>query len=229
VSAAATKNEVIQYAAPTTLSTTESVYAFCRPTTEECAICLDSLQQSRDNGKAVSLNVCGHQFHADCIDGALQNGHPHCPTCRKAVSKPQGMMPSGTMSISRSPSTLCGGYESAGGSLVISYSIGSGTQKAYHPSPGQRHGSAHRVAYLPDNLEGQNLLKRLKFAFAHGLTFTIGTSLTSGETNAVTWSSIHHKTIPVGGTHGFPDPFFFANCNQELDSLNVPAADDLTE
>ena len=91
------------------------------------------------------------------------------------------------------------------------------------------HDSADRVAYLPDTVEGNSLLKRLTYAFVHGLTFVVGVSLTTGRANSVTWASIHHKTSPTGGvqSHGFPDPNFFTNCNDELDALNVPPANDL--
>ena len=80
---------------------------------------------------------------------------------------------------------------------------------------------------MPDNDEGRNLLKRLKYAFTHGLTFTIGTSLTTGQSNVVTWSSIHHKTNLRGGAHGFPDPSYISNANEELDALGVPASSEL--
>lgn len=74
------------------------------------------------------------------------------------------------------------------------------------------------------NTDGQELLKRLKYAFLHGLTFTVGTSITTGAKNQCTWASIHHKTSPSGGVqaHGFPDPNYFKNCNAELDGLGVP-------
>ena len=42
-------------------------------------------------------------------------------------------------------------------------------------------------------------------------------------------SSVHHKTAPSGGTHGFPDPNYFTNCHGELDGLNVPPARDLDD
>ena len=76
-------------------------------------------------------------------------------------------------------------------------------------------------------MDGQNLLKRLKYAWLHGLIFTIGTSLTSGAHDQCTWASVHHKTCRSGGVakHGYPDPGYFVNCNQELDSLGVPAAE----
>lgn len=40
-------------------------------------------------------------------------------------------------------------------------------------------------------------------------------------------SSVHHKTAPSGGVHGFPDPNYFTNCHGELDGLNVPSPRDL--
>lgn len=94
---------------------------------------------------------------------------------------------------------------------------------AYHDNPGVSYSGDSRVAYLPDNSEGNQLLKRLIYAFQHGLTFRIGTSLTTGQPNRITWASIHHKTSLRGGPHGFPDPAYFINCNKELDQLNVPA------
>jgi hypothetical protein len=85
------------------------------------------------------------------------------------------------------------------------------------------------VAYLPNTVDGRKLLKRLKYAFRRGLTFTVGVSMASNQDNCVTWSSIHHKTRLRGGAsaHGFPDPRYFDNCNHELDSLNVPPAEQL--
>jgi len=131
------------------------------------------------------------------------------------------------MTVTYDSNTTCEGY--GRGSIVISYSIKSGTQKSYHDNPGIRHGSANRVAYLPDTTEGLDLLKRLKFAFECGLSFTVGTSQTTHAPNQVTWSSIHHKTSPTGGqyAHGFPDPNYFANCNAELDNAGVPPADEI--
>merc|ERR1712176_531392 len=102
------------------------------------------------------------------------------------------------------------------------YSIPSGIQQSYHENPGLRYGGTYRVAYLPDNYDGRSLLLRLKYAFLHGLIFTIGTSLTTGANNVVTWTSIHHKTSLHGGVHGFPDENFIYNCNCELDAVGVP-------
>ena len=92
-------------------------------------------------------------------------------------------------------------------------------------NPGLPFAGASRIAYLPDNAEGRRLLKRLEYAFSKGLTFTVGTSLSTGQGDVVTWASIHHKTSISGGAHGFPDPSYFYNCNDELDAVGVPSAD----
>jgi hypothetical protein len=128
------------------------------------------------------------------------------------------------MTISTS-SIRCEGFET-NTTISIKYDVPSDIQKSYHVNPGQRYRGKRTVAYLPNNLDGRDLLKRLKYAFMHGLTFTVGTSMTTNEQNQCTWSSIHHKTSTSGGVshHGFPDPNYFYNCNKELDSLNVPSA-----
>eukprot|EP00542_Grammatophora_oceanica_P017037 CAMPEP_0194045396 /NCGR_PEP_ID=MMETSP0009_2-20130614/16746_1 /TAXON_ID=210454 /ORGANISM="Grammatophora oceanica, Strain CCMP 410" /LENGTH=133 /DNA_ID=CAMNT_0038690241 /DNA_START=250 /DNA_END=651 /DNA_ORIENTATION=+ len=119
----------------------------------------------------------------------------------------------------------CSGYNC--NTIQIDYTMQSGTQKEYHPSPGTSFGSTTRTAYLPNNADGQMLLQRLKYAFMHGLTFTVGTSLTNGARNVITWSSIHHKTSLSGGAHGFPDSGYFYNCNDELNAVGVPASDSI--
>lgn len=219
-SSAASKPEVLTYTAPQTITTSTPSDAFisCKKQdcTDDCVICMESLSSS---GRVVRLKECGHEYHRTCITDALK-AQPWCPVCRAMIRKPQGTCPSGTMSISTS-SIRCSGF-SCSKSIVITYSMPSGTQMPYHDNPGQRFQGATRIAYLPDNDDGRKLLKRLKWAWMQGLTFRVGTSLTTHQPNCITWASIHHKTSPSGGTHGFPDAAFFINCNGELDSCGVP-------
>jgi deltex len=93
--------------------------------------------------------------------------------------------------------------------------------------PATRFTGTTRYAYLPNNLEGRRLLKRLEYAFKHGLTFTVGDSLTTRAKNTVIWSTIHHRTSRTAGPFGYPDLGYIYNCNEELDRLGVPPADDL--
>ena len=97
----------------------------------------------------------------------------------------------------------CGFYFFVGcGTIVIYYSFPSGIQGADHPNPGQRYDGTARTAYLPDNREGREVLQLLRKAFDARLVFTVGTSVTTGWSNQVTWNDIHHKTNTHGGPEG---------------------------
>ena len=60
-------------------------------------------------------------------------------------------------------------------------------------------------------------------AFERRLTFIVGTSVTTGQTNVVVWSGIHHKTNLYGGSQnfGFPDQTYFLRVTQELAAKGV--------
>jgi len=68
-----------------------------------------------------------------------------------------------------------------------------------HPNPGLRYAGTNRKAYLPNNDRGRKVAALLRLAFDSGLTFTIGTSSTTGFPNSVIWNGIHHKTELYGG------------------------------
>ena len=88
------------------------------------------------------------------------------------------------------------------GAIVIYYSFPSGIQGSEHPNPGRRYEGTARTAYLPDNREGREVLQLLRKAFEARLVFTVGTSVTTGRSNQVTWNDIHHKTNIYGGPEG---------------------------
>ena len=230
IPAATSLNETLAYTAPKTLSGSFKNVIHPIPSTakgwdgENCAVCLEALQASEQNLE--QIGTCLHVLHRDCLENCLHN-HPRCPVCRTPMGdKPQGKCPSGTMSISSSSQT-CPGFRC--GTITIQYDLPSGTQTCYHDHPGHRFSGAHRVAYLPDNQQGRDLLERLKYAWMHGLTFRVGTSLTTNVPNQTTWASIHHKTSLSGGAHGFPDPNYIGNCNSSLDALHVPSIDELRQ
>ena len=207
--------------------------------TDNCVVCLSSLA----NGNVVRLRTCEHQYHRQCITAATMSSN-RCPVCNVSIGAPVGSSPSGEMTVRLKPHLTCEGFPP--GSIEIRYHIHGGTQKGYHgyvyrfgvwhfecsvispltacihSNPGVRFQGTIRKAYLPGTAEGRKLLKRLEYAFSSGLTFTVGTSLTSGIANSVTWASIHHKTRTSGGPHGYPDAQYLQNCNNELDALGVP-------
>ena len=71
-------------------------------------------------------------------------------------------------------------------------------------------------------------MKLLEIAFDRRLTFTVGTSSTSGQDNSVIWNNIHHKTVAHdrgGHGHGFPDPGYMDNLIDELKNIGVSEND----
>eukprot|EP00536_Pseudo-nitzschia_multiseries_P014174 jgi/Psemu1/291301/fgenesh1_pg.665_\ len=199
---------------------------------DECLICLEDmvLTPSASTTSVVCLKLCKHRFHKVCIIETLKQKHTKCPYCREPIGvKPHGPGPSGRLDIQINASQRCSGFEHDSDAVIaLKYSMPGGTQTAYMENPGHRYDGTIRTAYLPHNEPGRALLKRLKYAFAHGLTFRVGTSLTSGRQNQITWTSIHHKTSLNYGAHGYPDPRYFANCNEALDALRVPKGEDCT-
>lgn len=196
---------------------------------DECVICLDLLWKTdgSENKRVVAIKNCTHRFHYDCIHEALTKLGGKCPLCSKSVEQesgasqtPKGKCPSGTMSY-HTTNRSCAGHRNAG-TITINYSMPNGIQKSYHDFPGTGYTGAHRTAYLPATAEGYDVLARMQYAFAHGLMFRVGVSLTTSQPNQTTWASIHNKTSMSGGAYGYPDDSYFARVNDEMNGLGVP-------
>lgn len=112
---------------------------------------------------------------------------------------------------------------------VIIYHISPGIQGPEHPHPGKRFSCRGfpRVCYIPDNDKGRKVLKLLTVAWRRRLTFTIGQSSTTGESDTVTWNEIHHKTESGRNDsgHGYPDDKYLDNVLMELSVQGVTEAD----
>ena len=228
---------VIMYDAPTCASleeadldemTTILRHGTFSTISQECAICLDPLMRN-ENGAIVRLTECKHLFHRKCLLNSLgtrRSASRQCPTCRLHLAPPRGAMPSGTMTVTEDASRDCAGY-AGDGSFVLHYNFPRGQfQQAYHPSPGRAIPRTSRTAYVPCTTAGRHLLQRLKYAFTRGLTFTIGTSCTTGRPDQITWGAIPHKSKDAcGGLFDSPDASYIDSCNTVLDSLGVPGSD----
>lgn len=100
------------------------------------------------------------------------------------------------------------------------------SSQAEHPNPGVRYPGTTRVAYLPDCPEGNKVLTLFRKAFDQRLTFTIGTSMTTGRPNVITWNDIHHKTSCTGGPQLCDPPSFpFPPLAPPLLSIFTPGND----
>ncbi len=75
------------------------------------------------------------------------------------------------------------------------------------------------------------MFKLLQIAWERRLTFTIGTSVTTGTTDTVVWNEIHHKTEAHGNStgHGYPDDNYLDNALAELAAQGVEEGQDSVE
>lgn len=188
---------------------------------DTCAICLDEFDASNP---AFSLSKCAnHWFHNQCIEMQLQL-KGKCPICSHMYIITEGSQPPGTMTVRFESVGACPLDSFADwGTIVIEYNFPNGVQTSQHPSPGRKYYGTYRVAFLPDNREGREVLGLLQRAFELKHTFVVGTSLTTGRDNSVVWNGIHHKTSPSGGTacFGWPDPSYFMRVREELKARGI--------
>ncbi|XP_065510567.1 probable E3 ubiquitin-protein ligase DTX3 isoform X2 [Caloenas nicobarica] len=182
----------------------------------QCPICLGEIQKMK------TLEKCRHSFCEDCITRALAV-RTACPMCGRFYGTLVGNQPpNGRMLVTRDAGLPLPGYESFG-TIIIQYVFPPGVQGAEHPNPGVRYPGTTRVAYLPDCPEGNKVLALFRKAFAQRLTFTVGTSMTTGRANVITWNDIHHKTNCTGGPQlfGYPDPTYLARVQEELRAKGI--------
>ena len=111
---------------------------------------------------------------------------------------------SGLMEIRFTKEKCLGFQQISSGTYAITYDIRGGETKDGHAFEG----SILR-AFIPDCDAGYSLLKRLKWAWKEGLTFDIESSKVVLRVTSLVTSS------------GRPR-YFFADCNDELDTLLVP-------
>uniref|UniRef100_A0A8C3R8Q1 E3 ubiquitin-protein ligase n=1 Tax=Cyanoderma ruficeps TaxID=181631 RepID=A0A8C3R8Q1_9PASS len=181
---------------------------------DECPICRDRIKNKK------TLEKCKHVFCKTCIDRAMTYKQA-CPVCNTVCGVLTGNQPEGTMSVTKIRSSLPG-YPNCG-TIEIHYDMKGGIQTSSHPNPGQYYGPVYRVAYLPDNGEGREILQLLRRAFDQKLIFTVGQSRTTGQQNVITWNDIHHKTAETGGPtqFGYPDPSYLQRVRSELKGKGI--------
>lgn len=138
----------------------------------------------------IMLDQCqDHYFHLEClINMKGEKDFIKCPICFNIYGVQTGEQPPGTMMAYIDKNSKCASYEQFD-TIVIYYNIPSG--KIYS--------GTRRVAYLPSNDKGWEILGLLKVCFDRKLIFKVGTSVTTGMSNTVVWSGIHHKTNLSGG------------------------------
>jgi len=194
-------------------------YQVATPSTDTCAVCLCEL-----DADVVVLSKCPtHGFHLNCIVHCYKEAQDFlkCPVCSKVYGIQMGSMPPGTMTVERNSARLPG--FPLCGTITINYNFPDGIQGEEHPSPGTPYSGTSRTGYLPDNAEGNEVLRLLDLSFKRRLTFRVGMSITNGCDNTVVWNGIHHKTSMSGGqqNYGYPDDTYLARVKEELKAVAV--------
>lgn len=188
------------------------------PDEEKCTICMYEFNE-QDSNKIVKLNKCeGHFFHLECIEMCHKGAHLRCPICGYIYGIMTGDMPPGTMYVMKhSPDTI--EIEGCPNTpvLEIIYQMKAGTRDNIQYPGTKRH------AFLPCTKEGEEILRLLLISFERRLTFTIGTSVTTGRPNQIIWNGIHHKTSVGGGPacFGYPDDTYFCRVKEELAAKGI--------
>ncbi|KAK4307496.1 hypothetical protein Pmani_020748 [Petrolisthes manimaculis] len=222
------------------------------PPDEACSICISSLREpsglySDDEDEdgshkcrrkdsvptdgsslsdTVEFSLCHHVFHRACARQLVEHARHHlqCPYCKTIHGVRVGNQPtSGQMRVWSVPEYLPGHPDCD--TFVIKYSFQGGVQTQQHPNPGHPYyaNDFPRIAYLPASDKGKKVLQLLREAWRRRLIFTVGTSATSGLSNVITWSDIHHKTNCYSNYHGhgYPDQQYLDNVLGELWAAGV--------
>ena len=196
----------------------------------ECGATFDITFNGNDGDETSNQGIWASIFRSPDFLRQLQHRtalhYKKCSTCKKGSCMNEemvqiGVMPTGAMRVFELQETACPGFTP--GTFLISYKIESDVQKDYHENPGVKHHGTSREAYVPNNAEGRALIQRLIYAFAHGMTFRVGVSITTGRPNSVTWASIPHKTSLTYGPFGYPDANYLNSANEQLNILGVPS------
>ncbi|XP_069106197.1 DNA ligase 1-like [Argopecten irradians] len=188
---------------------------------KDCPICMETI----DLKERVELNKCHHVFCLSCIQQSF-DVKPSCPLCNVVYGTVRGHQPNGYIFEVFDRQSLPGFEEC--GLIRILYSFFDGIQDDAHPNPGKPYRGARREAFLPDNAEGQKVHRLLRKSFQQRVTFTIGSSRTTGREDVVTWNDIHHKTRIHGGPerYGYPDPEYLTRVQEELAAKGISETTD---
>ena len=183
---------------------------------EQCVICMCAFEATEE-GEVVCLGRCkAHYFHKACISQAFgSSSSVKCPVCGTCYGEQVGAMPAGVMGVNYERALQCDGFNY--GTWIIYYFFPDGL-KDNMPYKGTT-----REAFVPNTVEGREVLRLLICAFYRRVSFAVGTSVTTGASNTVVWSGIHHKTSPDGGptNFGYPDEGYFARVKGELAARGV--------
>lgn len=201
----------------------------------DCSVCLEPIWDERystdfeaqpegtDHIPACPTQCPEHIFHFGCLKSWVKE-QPSCPLCREQLIVSTGFQPrvlGANMSVTETPHSLAG-YDTCG-TIVIDFTIPSGVQDIDHPLPGEHFEGMQMQTYLPNNSEGQEILRLLKLAWNRRLLFRIGYNPSTKRWDKVIPNGFEFKTSRVGGMlmRGFPYPIYMSSLKSDLMSIGV--------
>ena len=131
-----------------------------------------------------------HSTLKDCVKTTVK-----FPVCRKTIIKKPGPWPEGDMWVTAVKNQSCRGHENCGTILTVYTLLRTST-----PEPGTLPRGAGKRG-LPTRQRGG---KKSDGAWKRKLTFTGGTSLTTGRRIETTFVTEVKQTSMTGGPHGYP-------------------------
>ncbi|KAJ3236324.1 E3 ubiquitin-protein ligase dtx3l [Chytriomyces hyalinus] len=185
------------------------------PTEIDCDICTGSFEETEFTKLQCSHSLCNTCLTQISKSGTTMTGMRQdfikCPWCKHTQGVEIGDCPDGIMSVTYMKGALHGHQHDSTQTIVIDYIV-------RHPA----HLQTHRRAFLPDNVEGRDVLRRLQVAWDRRLVLRVGTSATSGLSNVLVWN-LHHKTSVHGGVaaYGYPDATYLQRVGEELRERGV--------
>lgn len=164
-----------------------------------------------------------HMFHMGCLKHWLKT-NPSCPLCRTQLVVLTGYQPQtegSTMDVVQDSVSLPG-FEPAG-TLCVRFFVAAGFQDLDCPLPGERFSAFQFTTFLPDNSEGQELVRLLSVAWTRRLLFRIGMNPATGRMDILTPNGIEMKTRRLGGimAGGYPDASYMSRLKSDLREVGV--------
>jgi hypothetical protein len=132
-------------------------------------VCLDEMLPTDSD---IQQTICGHNFHGRCIVRLLTfHNESACPMCRRELLQKKILTPSGSMTIEVISRTI-------NKEIFFTKSKKYEQRILFHLPPSKESHGKHSYAgmcimiHLPcDQVNSEGLVKRLKYAFEHGLLF----------------------------------------------------------
>jgi deltex len=131
---------------------------------ERCPICLCDYERGED---IVHPQVCVHQFHRTCLY-TWSTVKPQCPICREPFVIHTGPQPRHVgeyCHVQKQPFSLL--FYPSCSALSLRIFIPAGRDPRTHIP----HTGVHVTVFLPDNVEGQDLIRLLELGFKRRLLF----------------------------------------------------------